>query len=134
MKTSDLAVKITELAKTFPGFVRAGIGLEYEAGFWDNGFCLPEGFLRVVFTDRASYSAFDAKCRELFPAEPEVLRHTTCPQEKIIAANHAADVENGMSEADADDSDAFERRVLGMDEDNYQGGRYGAAGYSGCYD
>ena len=58
----------------------------------------------------------------------------TKKQEAIIAANHAADVENGLSEADADASDSFERRVLGMDEDNYCGGRYGDAGYSGCYD
>ena len=54
--------------------------------------------------------------------------------ESIIAENHAADVQNGLTEAQASESDAFERRALGMDEDNYCGGRYGDAGYSGCYD
>jgi len=54
--------------------------------------------------------------------------------DSIINANHDADVQNGLREADASDSDSFERRVLGVDEDNHMGGRYGAAGYSGCYD
>lgn len=55
-------------------------------------------------------------------------------QNKIISDNHWADVESGLSEADAAECDEFERKILGMDDDNYQGGRYGAAGYSGCYD
>lgn len=118
-----------EVATPCAGFVRAGVGMEYESGYWDNTFEVIEGWLRVVFTNRETYKAFDKKLRAL-----EARRQTTSPEERIIAANHLADVENGMSEADADDSDAFERRVLGMDEDNYQGGRYGAAGYSGCYD
>ena len=59
---------------------------------------------------------------------------TETEMEAMIAANHAADVQNGLTEAQAYESDAFERRVLGMDEDNYCGGRYGDAGYSGCYD
>ena len=58
----------------------------------------------------------------------------TTSEEKIIAENHAGDIANGLTEQQASESDAFERRVLGMDEDNYCGGRYGAAGYSGCYD
>ena len=58
----------------------------------------------------------------------------TKKQEAIIAASHAADVQNGLTEAQASESDAFERRILGMGEDNHCGGRYGAAGYSGCYD
>lgn len=43
--------------------------------------------------------------------------------EKIIAENHAGDMANGFTEAQANESDAFERRVLGMDEDNYCGSR-----------
>jgi hypothetical protein len=58
----------------------------------------------------------------------------TQKQEAIIAANHAADVQNGLTETQASESDNFERRVLGMDEDNYRDSRYDAAGYSGCYD
>ena len=54
--------------------------------------------------------------------------------ENQIAENHSADVQNGLSESAASQSDAFERAVRGMDEDNYCGGRYGGAGYSGCYD
>jgi hypothetical protein len=37
-------------------------------------------------------------------------------QEKIITENHRADVENGLTHAQASESDAFERRVMGMDE------------------
>ena len=36
--------------------------------------------------------------------------------EASIAENHRADVANGLSETAASESDAFERRVLGMDE------------------
>lgn len=36
-------------------------------------------------------------------------------QNKIIAQNHAADVQNGLSEQQASESDAFERRVLGIE-------------------
>lgn len=39
-------------------------------------------------------------------------------QANAIRDDHRADVENGMSEADASDSDAFERRVLGMDDED----------------
>ena len=55
-------------------------------------------------------------------------------QQTIIAANHDADIQVGLTETQASESDAFERRVLGMDDDDYSGGRYGDAGYSGCYD
>ena len=34
---------------------------------------------------------------------------------RAIAACHAADVESGLSEADADESDAFQRHALGLD-------------------
>ena len=34
-------------------------------------------------------------------------------QEKIIASNHSADTQNGLTESQASESDAFERRVLG---------------------
>lgn len=37
-------------------------------------------------------------------------------QEKIITRNHVADVENGLSERAADESDAFERRVMGIED------------------
>ena len=40
----------------------------------------------------------------------------TKKQEAIIAENHQADIQNGLSETEASESDAFERRVLGMDE------------------
>ena len=33
-----------------------------------------------------------------------------------IAENHKSDVQNGLSHAAASESDAFERRVLGIDE------------------
>jgi hypothetical protein len=49
-----------------------------------------------------------------------------------IAANHKTDVESGLSHAEASESDAFELRVLGLPEPTSK--RYGAAGYSGCYD
>ena len=51
------------------------------------------------------------------PPEPEPLPAASLPaaQERAIAADHAADVANGLSEADADESDDFERRVLGLD-------------------
>lgn len=37
-------------------------------------------------------------------------------QEHSIADDHEADVQNGLTEAEATESDKFERRVLGMDE------------------
>jgi hypothetical protein len=40
--------------------------------------------------------------------------NTSDPEEKIIAENHRADLANGLSEAEASASDAFERRVLGL--------------------
>lgn len=52
--------------------------------------------------------------------------------EKEIAACHAADLQNGLTEQQASESDAFERRVLGLPEPHDD--RYGDAGYSGCYD
>lgn len=39
-------------------------------------------------------------------------------QKAIIADNHKADVQNGLSEAQASESDAFERRVLGIPDDD----------------
>ena len=143
-KNMSLAKKITDIAKTFPGFVRAGIGLEHEVGFWDNVFeCADDGgWLRVVFTNQAAYRAFADKLRVALPKEAEIERQTApyvykspvSAEERIIRANHDADVTNGLTEQEASESDAFERRVLGMDDDNFQGGRYGDAGYSGCYD
>lgn len=37
-------------------------------------------------------------------------------EEKEIMECHRADVENGLTESEASESDAFERRVMGMDE------------------
>jgi len=41
-------------------------------------------------------------------------------QERIVHANHVADVENGLSEAEACESDAFERRVMGLEDDDVE--------------
>jgi hypothetical protein len=127
-KIMSLANKITNLAGTCAGLVRAGVGLEHETGFWGNVFQVENGWLRVVFKNRETYEAFEAKLVAALPENEEVKRQTIPPnpkdfswnkktrEERIIRANHEADVENGMSEADASDSDAFERRVLGLDQ------------------
>ena len=38
--------------------------------------------------------------------------------EAVIAENHRADVQNGLTETQASESDAFERRIMGMDDPN----------------
>ena len=45
------------------------------------------------------------------------MKNKISSEEKIISQNHAADVAGGMSEQDASESDAFERRVLGIPDD-----------------
>jgi hypothetical protein len=130
MKT-DRAEQITSIAKTQPGFVSAGIGMAHESGFWGCVFKCETGWLRVVFADFAAYRAFEKVLVTAMPDDEEVRRQTKpidpatfswnksknwrTKQEQIIRENHDADVQNGLSHADASASDAFERRVLGID-------------------